>query len=242
MRESYSLIKVLGECFEVNVGGVHFGIEFSAGSLAHVPGCHRDGPDAALVASVRHVHRVLRENDRIVVGEGDALARQRRGFRSNRLRTRLIRESVNLARLRDVPVLAETAAEVAPSRPEGEDAGAGKEVVERLFFDRIDAESGGTAVGGEHHPVPRALPDEAETPLPFLQLAVSRTKIALNSAVLQPMPPAASVLFGVHPFTRKRQRRRSPRPGREVQRYRPNCANQGARGEDDAWMPPASGR
>src|SRR5229473_3698373 len=119
-------------------------------------------------------------------------------LRGDRSRSGLVGEPVNLAGLGDVPVLAETAAEIASCRSEGEDARAWKKVIEGLFFDRIDAEPGGATVGGEDHPVCQALSHEAEPSLPFLQLAVARTEIALNPAILQPMPPAARVWIGVH--------------------------------------------
>ncbi|HEY2370293.1 MAG TPA: AmmeMemoRadiSam system radical SAM enzyme [Polyangiaceae bacterium] len=51
-------------------------------------------------------------------------------------------QPVPLPRLRDVVVLAEAAAEIAAGRAEGKHRRAGIEVVQRLLFDRIDAETG----------------------------------------------------------------------------------------------------
>ena len=58
-------------------------------------------------------------------------------------------------------------------------------MAERLLLYGIDAEPGGTAVGGEHDLVilPRA--HETHAALPFVQLAKSRAEIALYTAVGQ---------------------------------------------------------
>ena len=60
----------------------------------------------------------------------------------DRLGRRLVHQRVHLARLRDVPVLAELAREVAARGAERQHARAGIEVIERLLLDRIDAEAG----------------------------------------------------------------------------------------------------
>ena len=57
------------------------------------------------------------------------------------------------------------AAEIAPGRAEGEDGGAGIKVIQGLFFDRIDAEAGRTAVGGEDDAIHGTLPDKTKTAL-----------------------------------------------------------------------------
>jgi len=54
----------------------------------------------------------------------------------------------------------------APRRPEGEDAGPGQEVVQRLLLDRIDAEPARAAMGGEHDAVAFAGADETEPRCP----------------------------------------------------------------------------
>ena len=57
-------------------------------------------------------------------------------------------EPLNLARLGDIPVLAELAAQVTAGRAEGEHAGARIKMIQRLLFDRVDAEARAAAVGG----------------------------------------------------------------------------------------------
>src|SRR5690606_10115656 len=102
---------------------------------------------------------------------------------------RAVLQAVHLARLGDVPVLAELAGEVAAGGAEGKDARAGVEMVERLLLDRVDAEAGGAPVGGEHHPARLVLAHEAEPALPLVQLAVARTEVALHAPVGQRVPP-----------------------------------------------------
>src|SRR5208337_5465890 len=97
-------------------------------------------------------------------------------------------QGVQLARLGDVPVLAELAAEVAARRAEREDRRTRQEMGERLLLDRIDAETARPAVGREHDLASLAGPDEAEPALAFVQLAEARAKITLHPAVNQPVP------------------------------------------------------
>ena len=143
------------------------------------------------MAGVRDVHRVLGEDHRIVVGEGDRLAAELQRRLRDHLRRRLVHQPVHLLRLRDVPVLAELAREVAARGAERQHARARIELVERLFLDRVDAESGRAAVGGEQHPAALHLAHEAQAALPLVQPAVARAQVALDAAVRQRVPPAA---------------------------------------------------
>ena len=61
-------------------------------------------------------------------------------------------------------------------------------MVERLFFDRIDAEPGGAAINGQHYPIVAPDAHEAQAALIFLELAKARTEIALDSSIGEPMP------------------------------------------------------
>src|SRR4029077_2235043 len=103
-------------------------------------------------------------------------------------RRRLIGEGVELARLADVPVLAELAGQVAAGGPERQQRGARQEVVQRLLLDRIDTEPARPPPGGEHDPVVLASPHEAEPPLPFEQLAEPRAEVALDPPVVERVP------------------------------------------------------
>jgi hypothetical protein len=85
-------------------------------------------------------------------------------------------------------------AQVAAGGAEGKDAAAGVEMVERLFFDGVDAEAGGAAVGGELHGAIDHLADKAGAALAFVQLAVARAEVALDAAIGQSVPPAGRVV------------------------------------------------
>jgi hypothetical protein len=142
------------------------------------------------VAGVGGVHRVFGEDHGVVVGEGDAFcAVALRGF-GNHLRAGLIHQSIHVARLGEVPVLAELAGEVAAGGAEGEDARSRVEVVERLLLDRVDAETGAAAIGGEDHLAAPVGADKAGGALAVVQLAVARAEVALDAAIFQRVPPA----------------------------------------------------
>src|SRR5205814_3486398 len=166
-------------------------VELPPGVVADVPGRDRYRLDAPLPAGLRRVDRVLQEDGGVVVGERDAAAAQLLRLARDLLRSRRVGEDVHLARLRHVPVLAETAAQVAAGRAKGEDAGSGEEVVERLLLDRVHAEAAGAAPGGEHHPIAFARAHEAEPALPLMERAVPGADVALDPSVRQGMKVAA---------------------------------------------------
>jgi hypothetical protein len=56
-------------------------------------------------------------------------------------------------------------------------------MMQRFLFNRVDAESGGTAVGSQHHFIAVPFADEAETALPGMKPAVAGAEVALNSTV-----------------------------------------------------------
>src|SRR5262249_49686591 len=136
-------------------------------------------------------HGVLGEDDRDVVGEGDgARARGDRGG-GDLVGSGPVGEPVLLARLRDVPVLAEPAAEVAAGGAKREHAGPGVEVVERLLLDGIEAEAGGAAVARQHHLAAAVLAHEAEAALPRRERAVAWAQVALDAPARNVVPPPA---------------------------------------------------
>jgi hypothetical protein len=63
-------------------------------------------------------------------------------------------------------------------------------VIERLFFDGIDAEAGGAAIGCQYHSIVAPGPNEAGAALALMELAKARAEIALNPAIVEPMPEA----------------------------------------------------
>src|SRR5262249_7360321 len=95
---------------------------------------------------------------------------------------------VDLARLADVPVLAELAGQVAAGGAEREDRGAGQEVVQRLLLDRIDAEAARPAIGREDDLVVQPGAHEAEPALPLPQLAEARAEVALDALAVDRVP------------------------------------------------------
>src|SRR5262249_36991307 len=106
------------------------------------------------------------------------------------IRAGLVGEAIPLARLGDIPVLAELTAEIAAGRPERKHGRPGIKVVERLFLDRIDTEAGGAPVGGQHHLPTDVLPHEAESPLPLVQLTRARAEGAEQAPILLLVPEA----------------------------------------------------
>ena len=68
-----------------------------------------------------------------------------------------------------------------------------QKVIERFFFDRVDANATGAAIGGQHHPIALARTHEAERTLAFMQPAEAGTEIALNSAIGEFVPISAKM-------------------------------------------------
>ena len=142
-------------------------------------------------ARLRHVDRVLEKDDGIVVGVGDRAATERLGGARQGHRGRRVGQRIHLARLAHVPVLTELAGEIAAGRPEGEHRSARQEMVERLLFDRIDAEPRGAPVRGEHYLILCAATRETDAALTFVQPAIARAQIALHAPIVEAAPPAA---------------------------------------------------
>jgi hypothetical protein len=93
-----------------------------------------------------------------------------------------------LACLGDVPVLTEATAKVAAGGSEREHAAAGVEVVERLFFDRVDAEARGLSVAGQHDRAVPGFPHETKPALPVVHTAVAWAGVTLHPAVRHGLP------------------------------------------------------
>ena len=121
-------VEVVVERLEVHVGGVHRPEELRAGSRLDVARRDRDRPQAPLATGRRDIDGVLEEDDRVVVGEGDAATAPRSGARRDVLGRGRVGEGVPVARRGDVPVLAEATAQVAAGRAEAQGRGAGQEV------------------------------------------------------------------------------------------------------------------
>lgn len=73
-------------------------------------------------------------------------------------------------------------------------------MIEGFFFNGVDAEAARAAVSGEDDFSALIRADEAKAALPFLEAAITRTKVALNAAVLQGMPILSWVTGFAHAF------------------------------------------
>ncbi len=72
-----------------------------------------------------------------------------------------------------------------------ESGSSGQVVVQWLLLDWIDTESRRAAVGREHDPVILPATHEAQAALAFVQPAIARADIALDTPVFEPVPVAA---------------------------------------------------
>jgi hypothetical protein len=61
-------------------------------------------------------------------------------------------------------------------------------MIQRLFLDRVHAEAAGSPVRGQDDPILPTFAHVAQTLLPLLERAKPRTEIALDAAVIQPVP------------------------------------------------------
>ena len=193
VRAGELYVELFGEPLQIDVGRIHLRVELAPRLRVHVARGHRHGLDSPFATGVGDVHRVLREDDRVVVGERDAAAAVIDCRLRDRFRRRLVGQPIHVLGLRDVPVLAELAREVAARGAEREDGAAGVEMVERLLLDRVDAETGRSAIRGEHHAPAFHGAHEARAALAFVQPAVARTEVALDAAVRERVPPAGGI-------------------------------------------------
>ena len=61
-------------------------------------------------------------------------------------------------------------------------------MVQRFFFDRIDAKPGRAPIGREYHPVTGTRPHKAQPPLALVQFAETWANVTLDAAVDKPVP------------------------------------------------------
>ena len=188
------MIEILRERLQIHVCRVHGPVKLGPRLVGNVAGRHGHGLDALCAAGFGDIDGIFRENDGIVVGECDRMAAETLRGGGDGVRRRGVAQPVRLPRLADVPVLAEPAAEIASRRAKRQHTRARQKMVERLFFNRIDAEPAAPTVGREHHLVAGPLPDKAEAALVLLQLAETRTQPAFHPAVRQQGPPPGRIV------------------------------------------------
>ena len=67
-------------------------------------------------------------------------------------------------------------------------------MIERFFFDRIDAKASASTVRVENHLIPFDLADKAKAAISFFHCALTRAQIAHNTICANvPMPPLSNV-------------------------------------------------
>jgi hypothetical protein len=185
-------VEVLGKTLKIDISRVHHCKQLFAGVGCDVARRHGDSLQAGFAAGGCDIDRILKEDHRVVVSEG------------NRSRSHLLRGSrdcggrglslkpVELGRFGNVPVLAELTREVATGGPKREHRSAWQKVVEWLLLDWVDAETRGSPVGCQNDRIIVAGAHKAQAALAFPQLAKTRAKVTLDAAVPKLMPIAAS--------------------------------------------------
>src|SRR6266850_1867912 len=151
------------------------------------------GLQSIFLRFLTNVDNVLAPDRRLVVGKRNRFtavlqSQQRHILRRNVLRTNLIGP-----RFGNVPVLAEKAAHVAARRAHAEDARARQKMAQRFFLDGINLQRGRRAVSQTVEFSTLIDPNEAESRLAGMNMAVARTKVAVNSAARLRFPPARFV-------------------------------------------------
>src|SRR6266849_4050740 len=151
------------------------------------------GLQSIFLRFLANVDDVLAPDRRLVVCERDRFTavlqcQQRHIFRRNALRTNLIGP-----RFRNVPVLTEKAAHVAARRAHAEDARARQKMAQRFFLDGINLQCGRRAISKAVQLSAMIGSNEAESRLAGMNMAVARTKVAVNSPARLRFPPACFV-------------------------------------------------
>ena len=181
-------VELLREALEVHVGGVHLRVEIRAWGRVYVPGRHRHGVDAAFVTSIRHVHRVLREDDRIVVGKRNA--RRPRALGGTRNLASGVADSLVRSWSRDFEMSQfwqNRQPRLQPAVPNDSTLRAGVELVQRFLLDQFDAEPT-TPVRRQHHAIAHPFAHKAPSALAVVERAVSRAQVALQTPIVAQMP------------------------------------------------------
>ena len=70
-------------------------------------------------------------------------------------------------------------------------------MVERLLLDRIHGQRRGASIAKLHQSPAFILADEAEAALPFPDVAMTRTQIAVQAAIGHRLPPAGFMDLGL---------------------------------------------
>ena len=133
-----STIKVVTKAFEIDIRGINRAIQFGAWLRRNVPRTHRNRFHTALAAGGSNIDRIFGKNRRIVIGERHRIAAGAKRCLRDSVGRGPIGEVVDLARSRNIPVLAKFAAEITAGGAKTQHRGARIKMIQRLFFNRID--------------------------------------------------------------------------------------------------------
>ena len=145
------LIKLFGKRFQVDVGSIHIRKELAPRFGTDVSGGHCDRLNAQFMTGARGVDRILSPNDWIVIRESNAGATQFAGRARHGHRFSDRAQTFDLARFRNIPVLAKLAAQVATRCAKRKNRRARKKMIQWFLFDRINAKASALAVCRQHH-------------------------------------------------------------------------------------------
>ena len=204
MRIGDVVIELLGEPLQIDVRRIHHleeRLPRFGGNVARGDG---HGLDPDRMAGPRGVDGVFGPDYRVVVGEGDAPAAMLLRCRGDGLGRGDLAQPLDLARLRDIPVLAELTAQIAAGGAERQNACARIELIQRLLFDRVDTEPRASSIGGEHHLAAQVLPHETEAAIPRLQATGPRAEVADDPPTLGGVVPPAPRKRAVSPQAARR--------------------------------------
>ena len=112
------VIKGICKGFEIDICRIHVLVKLRPRVIGNVAGSNGDRLDFTLATSLCHIDRVLGEDNRIIVGEGNRSAAESLCRQGDLLRRCGVGELVPLARFGDVPVLAEPTPEITSCCPE----------------------------------------------------------------------------------------------------------------------------
>jgi hypothetical protein len=189
MGQSDLSVEIFGEGFEVDVGGIDVIVDVVEGFAGDVAVANHDGFQAERLSGFANVDDVLAPNCGFVVGERQRGAIILSGKKGNIFRREMAGIDLITVGFGDVPILTEETAHVATGGAHAEDSGAGKEMVEGLFLDGINLESGGRSVTESVELAVLIGTDVAEAGLAMTDVAVAGTEITVDAIVGFGFPP-----------------------------------------------------
>ena len=195
MRRRDSKIKLFRKRFEVDIGCIHVFEKLRTRFGGYVTCGNGHCLDTDSMTGNRRVNRVFCPDYGIVVSEGDTAAARAQRSLGNSFRRRFMTQSLDLARFRDIPVLAEFAAQIAARCSERQDRRARKKMIERFLLDGVDAKPSASPVGIEHHLPLAILAYKAKAFISRIQMTMPGTQLAENflrvglGGIFQACPP-----------------------------------------------------